>query len=100
MITHAAVQWLWFLIIMRHALPWGIKVFKCRPCIASATQPPPPHRRAMAAASKRVHFIDCPASLLRTPAGNINGTLMPDATVPSPAGYGETGGPSLGLQCT
>lgn len=32
-------------------------------------------------------YIGCGGPLLLTAAGNLNGTLIPDAVIPSPAGY-------------
>lgn len=53
---------------------------------------PHPHPRihlcsAMADRVERFHFIDCAGPLLLTAAGNLNGSLVPDAIHPSPAGY-------------
>lgn len=44
-------------------------------------------RRALAGCSPRLHYVDCANPLLLTPAGTINGSLVPDALHPSPAGY-------------
>lgn len=42
---------------------------------------------ALAGASDRVTYIGCGGPLLLTAAGNLNGTLMPDAMHPSPTGF-------------
>lgn len=48
---------------------------------------PRPACSALAASRDRVSYIGCGGPLLLTAAGNLNGTLIPDAVIPSPAGY-------------
>lgn len=43
--------------------------------------------RTIATVNERVSYIGCHVDLLKTAQGNLNGTLMPDAILPSPAGY-------------
>jgi hypothetical protein len=44
-------------------------------------------RRALAARSKRLHFVGCGGPLLLLSNGSIDAALMPDALHPNAAGY-------------
>lgn len=59
-----------------------------------------PQCRVLADKYDRLHYVGCGSAALLTAAGNINTTLMPDASFPSPAGYdrlfSQCWGPAIG----